>query len=113
MRARVWQVATFALEPFRGNPAFVVGLDEDLPAEVLRSIGGLFCGLWRCSDPIGATRCRFASLRRRAPTPARHAAAAAAAVVLKDRSEVEVSFEDRSRRLFRRDDHGRVVVPGR
>ena len=112
MRARVWQVVTFALEPFRGNPAFVVGLDEDLPAEVLRSIGAQFCGVTAVLGPDrgDTVPLRFVTAEGAHPG-AGHSAAAAAAVVLEDRSEVEVSFEDGSRRLFRRDDHGRVVVP--
>jgi predicted PhzF superfamily epimerase YddE/YHI9 len=112
VRARVWQVVTFALEPFRGNPAFVVGLDEDLPAEVLRSIGAQFCGVTAVLGPNRGdmVRLRFVTAKGAHPG-AGHSAAAAAAVALEGRSEAEVSFEDGSRRLFWRDAHGRVVVP--
>jgi len=36
MRAEVHQVITFAREPFRGNPAFVLSLEHDVPARVLQ-----------------------------------------------------------------------------
>ncbi len=36
MRAGVHQVVTFATEPFRGNPAFVLSLESDVPDSVLQ-----------------------------------------------------------------------------
>ena len=42
VHARVQQVVTFAAEPFRGNPAFVVSLDEDTSAELLQAIAAQF-----------------------------------------------------------------------
>ena len=61
MRAKVWQVVTFAAEPFRGNPAFVVGLDEDLPPELLRALGTQFSGVTAVLGPNQgeAVRLRF------------------------------------------------------
>ena len=61
MRAKVWQVVTFAAEPFRGNPAFVVGLDEDLPPELLRALGTQFSGVTAVLGPNQgeALRLRF------------------------------------------------------
>jgi predicted PhzF superfamily epimerase YddE/YHI9 len=38
MRARIFQVVTFATEPFRGNPAFVLTVDEDVPDRVLQQV---------------------------------------------------------------------------
>ena len=38
MRAAVHQVVTFATDPFRGNPAFVLSLEEELPDRVLQQV---------------------------------------------------------------------------
>jgi predicted PhzF superfamily epimerase YddE/YHI9 len=38
MRARVHQIVTFATEIFRGNPAFVVSLDHEVPDDVLQQV---------------------------------------------------------------------------
>jgi predicted PhzF superfamily epimerase YddE/YHI9 len=38
MRAEVHQVVTFATEPFRGNPAFVLSLEQAVPDRVLQEV---------------------------------------------------------------------------
>jgi PhzF family phenazine biosynthesis protein len=40
MRAEVHQVITFAREPFRGNPAFVLSLERDVSARALQQAAG-------------------------------------------------------------------------
>lgn len=112
MTIRVWQVVTFAAEPFRGNPAFVVGLTEDLPASVLCALANHLGGVLAIlgpdeGDPV---RLRFATASGLHPG-AGHAAAAAAEVVLDGRSSAVVRFEDGSLRRFSRDAAARVVVP--
>jgi predicted PhzF superfamily epimerase YddE/YHI9 len=112
VHVKVWQVVTFAVEPFRGNPAFVVGLEHDLPAETLRAIGTQFSGVTAVLGPDQGEVVRLRFVTAAGPHPgAGHAAAAAAAIALEGRPEVEVSFEDDSRRRFWRDALGRVVVP--
>ena len=112
MRVKVWQVTTFAAEPFRGNPAFVVRLEEDLPPEILRALGTQLSGVTAVLGPDQGEAVRLRFITATGPHPgAGHTAAAAAAIVLESRPEVEVSFEDGSRRRFWRDALGRVVVP--
>jgi predicted PhzF superfamily epimerase YddE/YHI9 len=112
VRAKVWQVVTFAAEPFRGNPAFVVGLEEELPPELLLALGTLFRGVTAVLGPNQGEAVRLRFITAAGPHPgAGHAAAAAATILLESRPEVEVSFEDGSLRRFWRDALGRVVVP--
>lgn len=112
MLARVHQVVTFAAEPFRGNPAFVVGLEEDLPPELLRSVAAqLGGGVVAVLGPPGGDLVRLRFVTPAGPHPgAGHAAAAAAAVALGGRHAVDVVFADGARRRFWRDGE-RVVVP--
>ena len=113
VHAKVWQVVTFAAEPFRGNPAFVVGLEEDLPPELLRALGTQFSGVTAVLGPDQGEAVRLRFVTAAGPHPgAGHAAAAAAAIVLESRPEVEVSFEDGSRRRFWRDPWAGSSSPG-
>jgi predicted PhzF superfamily epimerase YddE/YHI9 len=115
MRARVRQVVAFAAEPFGGNPAFVVSLDEDAPPELLRAVAAQLGGDGGVMAVLGpnegeAVRLRFVTAAGSHPG-AGHAATAAAAVALEDRPAVDIAFEDGSRRRFWRDAERRVVVP--
>lgn len=112
MATRVSQVVTFAAEPFRGNPAYVVSLAQDAGPDLLQRVAAQFG-----HDVVAflgprdgdAVRLRFATAA--APHPgAGHAAAAAAAVLLEDRGSADVVFEDGARRRFWREGD-RVVVP--
>ena len=112
MRARIQQVVTFATDPFRGNPAFVVSLEEDAPAAILRAVAAqLGDGVMAVLGPRegDALRLRFVTPAGAHPG-AGHAATAAAAVALEDRQAVEVAFDDGTRRQFWRDGD-RIVVP--
>lgn len=112
MTVRVSQVVTFAAEPFRGNPAYVVRLAQDAPPALLQSVAAQFghdVVAFLGPQDGDAVRLRFATAA--GPHPgAGHAATAAAAVLLEDRASVEVAFEDGTRRRFRREGD-RVVVP--
>jgi predicted PhzF superfamily epimerase YddE/YHI9 len=115
MRARVRQVVAFAAEPFGGNPAFVVSLQEDAPPELLRAVAAQLGGDGGVTAVLGpdegeAVRLRFVTAAGSHPG-AGHAATAAAAVALEDRPAVDIAFEDGSRRRFWRDAERRVVVP--
>lgn len=112
MTIRVWQVVTFAAEPFRGNPAFVVGLEEDLPLPTLCALAGQFGGVLAVLGPDAGDPVRLRFVTASGPHPgAGHAAAAAADIVLDGRASAEVRFEDGSLRRFSRDVDSRVVVP--
>ena len=112
MATRVTQVVTFAAEPFRGNPAFVVSLERDTPSELLQAVAAqLGDGVVAVLGPQDGDAIRLRFVTATGPHPgAGHAAAAAAAVLLEGRSSVDVAFEDGTRRRFWRDDE-HVVVP--
>ena len=112
MAARMTQVVTFAAEPFRGNPAFVVSLERDTPSELLQAVAAqLGDGVVAVLGPQDGDVMRLRFDTAAGPHPgAGHAATAAAAVLLEDRSSVDVAFEDGTRRRFWRDDE-HVVVP--
>lgn len=112
MAARVWQVTTFAAEPFRGNPAFVVALEEDLPLSALCALAGQFGGVLAVLGPDAGDPVWLRFVTASGPHPgAGHAAAAAAEIVLDGRASAEVRFADGSLRRFSRDAASRVVVP--
>ncbi|MGD9512264.1 MAG: PhzF family phenazine biosynthesis protein [Geminicoccaceae bacterium] len=112
MTVRVSQVVTFAAEPFRGNPAYVVRLARDAPPALLGSLAGQFgqdVVAFLGPQDGDAVRLRFATAA--GPHPgAGHAATAAAAVLLEDLTSIEVAFEDGTRRRFSREGD-RIVVP--
>ena len=112
MATRVTQVVTFAAEPFRGNPAFVVSLERDTPSELLQAVAAqLGDGVVAVLGPQDGDAIRLRFVTATGPHPgAGHAAAAAAAVLLEGRSSADVAFEDGTRRRFWRDDE-HVVVP--
>lgn len=60
MRAGIHQVVTFATEPFRGNPAFVVSLEQDVPDLVLQHLAAqLREDVLASLLPIGKERARL------------------------------------------------------
>jgi predicted PhzF superfamily epimerase YddE/YHI9 len=112
MRAKIRQVVAFAAEPFRGNPAFVVSLERDLPAESLRALAAqLGDGVVAVLGPRDAEAIRLRFATAAGPHPAAgHATTAAAAVALEDRPSVDIAFDNGERRRFWREGD-RVVVP--
>lgn len=57
MRAEVHQIVTFAEEPFRGNPAFVLSLDRAVPDAVLQRVAAqLNEGVLASLRPLGQGR---------------------------------------------------------
>lgn len=84
MRAAVHQVVTFATEPFRGNPAFVLSVEEDLPDRVLQQVTAqLREDVLASIRPIGRGRARLLFHTPGGPhTGAGHAMMAAAHVEL-------------------------------
>ena len=114
MQARVHQIVTFASEPFRGNPAFVLSLQRPAPDAVLSAVAAelresVLAALW----PIeGGTALRFF-------TPgglhggAGHATLAAAHVELARRADgdaVAFVLADGTQRTAARDGD-RIAVP--
>lgn len=60
MRAGIHQVVTFATEPFRGNPAFVLSLEQDVPDRVLQQVAAqLKEDVLASLVPIGKERARL------------------------------------------------------
>lgn len=60
MRAGIFQVVTFATEPFRGNPAFVLTVDGDVPDRVLQQVAAqLKEDVLATLRPIGEGRARL------------------------------------------------------
>jgi PhzF family phenazine biosynthesis protein len=116
VQARVHQVVTFASEPFRGNPAFVLSLPRAAPDAVLSAVAaelreGVLAALWPLEG--GQTALRFF-------TPegphggAGHATLAAAHVELarraSDGDSVAFVLADGTQRIAVRDSD-RIAVP--
>jgi PhzF family phenazine biosynthesis protein len=84
MRAGIHQVVTFATEPFRGNPAFVLSLEGDVPDHVLQQVAvQLKEDVLASLRPIGRNRARLTFHTASGPhSGAGHAMLAAAHVQL-------------------------------
>lgn len=114
MRAEVHQVATFAREPFGGNPAFVLTLDRPTGAETLQRVAAQLNETILASiRPLGNKRAEL--LFHTATGPHRgagHATAAAAHVWLARQEEPTATFvlADGSERVVTREG-ARISVP--
>ena len=115
MQARVHQVVTFASEPFRGNPAFVLSLPRAAPDAVLSAVAaelreGVLAALWPGEG--GRTALRF--FTPEGPhAGAGHATLAAAHVELARRADgdaVAFLLADGTERTATRDGD-RIAVP--
>ena len=116
MQARVHQVVTFASEPFRGNPAFVLSLPRAAPDAMLSAVAaelreGVLAALWPAEG--GRTALRF--FAPEGPhAGAGHATLAAAHVELGRRAgdgdTVAFVLADGTERIATRD-RDRIAVP--
>jgi predicted PhzF superfamily epimerase YddE/YHI9 len=115
MRAEVHQIVTFAEEAFRGNPAFVVSLADEMPDETMQALAG------QLGEPVLASLRpaggRLRSLHFHSPGGrhggAGHAMMAAAHVGFEatpEETALTFLMADGSRRTIRREGR-RISVP--
>ncbi len=116
MRAAVHQVVTFASEPFRGNPAFVLSLDRVVPDAILQQVAAqLNEGVLASLRPTGEGRAEvlFHTATGR-HAGAGHAMMAAAHVELGSeaggRRNAVLTLDDASERVVSREGV-RIAVP--
>ncbi|MEP0322669.1 PhzF family phenazine biosynthesis protein [Bauldia litoralis] len=114
MQAAIHQIVTFASEPFRGNPAFVLSLDRPVPDDVVRQVADqLHEGVLSCLRRLDDGRASLTFHTPTGPHPgAGHAAAAAAHVLLAETGATEgrVVLHDGRERIVTRDGT-RISVP--
>ena len=116
MRAGIHQVVTFATEPFRGNPAFVLSLEQDIPDHILQQVAAqLREDVLASVQPTGKGRARLlfhTSSGQHAG--AGHAMLAAAHVVLRNEGgsgrRAVLTSPDGSERVVTEED-SRIAVP--
>jgi len=114
MQAAIHQIVTFASELFRGNPAFVLSLEQPLPDDIVQKVAiqlqeSVLSCLRRRND--GRVELDFHTPTGR-HGGAGHAAAAAAHVLLFETGETKgtVILDDGSERIVTRDG-SRISVP--
>lgn len=116
MRAAVHQVVTFASDPFRGNPAFVLSLEQEVPDAILQRVAGqLNEGVLGSLRPTGEGRASLLFHTRAGRHPgAGHAMMAAAHVELGrnagTRDSAVLVLSDASERVVSREGE-RIAVP--
>ena len=116
MRARVHQVVTFASQPFRGNPAFVLSLPRAAPDAVLSAVAAeLREGVLAATWPAGSERTALRFFTPEGPhAGAGHATLAAAHVALARQAvgvdKVAFLLADGTERIAAREGD-RIAVP--